>query len=89
MTSNYPPGVTGREYAIAGPDYERESDIRCPVCGGATMELGYRGDRWLSCDDQDHETTLPRDDEGPADPDATYDAERDRRMLSDEGRREG
>ena len=30
--SNYPPGVTGNEYEIAGPDYEKESDIPCPKC---------------------------------------------------------
>lgn len=27
--SNYPPGVTGNEYAIAGPDYEAEEDRDC------------------------------------------------------------
>lgn len=60
MASNYPPGVTGSEYAIAGPDYERESDTPCPYvigkgedslpCGEPTMELGYQYERWLVCD---------------------------------------
>ena len=62
--SNYHPGVTGNEYEIAGPDYERESDIPCPFivgenqrCGAATMEEAYRGDRWLVCD-KGHVTDL-------------------------------
>jgi hypothetical protein len=29
MGSNYPPGVTGREYQIAGPDYERTVKRAC------------------------------------------------------------
>lgn len=28
--SNYPPGVTGREFAIAGPDWDGEVDAVCP-----------------------------------------------------------
>ena len=33
--SNYPPGVSGREYEIAGPDREWEADQPrdCPHCG--------------------------------------------------------
>ncbi|MEI7890281.1 MAG: hypothetical protein WCI34_08215 [Actinomycetes bacterium] len=27
--SNYPPGVTGRELEIAGPDWEGEMDVKC------------------------------------------------------------
>ena len=27
--SNYPPGVTGREFAIAGPDWEGEEQRTC------------------------------------------------------------
>ena len=52
MTSfgwNYPPGVTGNEYAIAGPDYEQEADEPCPECGESMMEQGYRRERWVSC----------------------------------------
>lgn len=50
MASNYPPGVTGNEYAIAGPDYEKELDIPCPACGAeAVIEQGYQGDRWMFC----------------------------------------
>lgn len=29
--SNYPPGVTGNEYEIAGPDYERDEERECTM----------------------------------------------------------
>lgn len=32
MLSNYPPGVTGREYQIAGADWEEASRETCSVC---------------------------------------------------------
>ncbi len=58
--SNYPPGVTGFELEIAGPDYETGSDELCEVCGGQTVEWGYGGQRWLSCetDDPTHQREL-------------------------------
>lgn len=31
--SNYPPGVTGREYAISGATNEWEEERECPSCG--------------------------------------------------------
>lgn len=88
MTSNYPPGVTGNEYEIAGPDYEKETDIPCPqiaegggdVCEATTTELGFRGERWLVCL-YEHVTDLERDNE--PDPDQAYDEARDRKMLGD------
>lgn len=46
MLSNYPPGVTGNEYQIAGPDWEQEDHRYCPECGyevDGTTE-GYRGE---------------------------------------------
>ena len=48
---NYPPGVTGNEYQIAGPDYEEEVDGECPVCGNefCLVEQRYRGESWVSC----------------------------------------
>ena len=49
MSSNYPPGVTGHEYAIAGADYEKDSDEICPKCVDNMVEEGYRGDRWIIC----------------------------------------
>lgn len=36
MGSNYPPGVTGSEYEIAGPDYE---DVEQKVCGAEGVKL--------------------------------------------------
>ncbi len=85
MASNYPPGVTGNEYAIVGPDYEKDSDELCPAilwygseCQAPTMEQGYDGYRWLVCDNE-HVTDI-EDDPGD-DPDRKYDEERDRRML--------
>ena len=48
---NYPPGVTGLEFEIAGPDYEKEIEDRpCPKCGAdALMEYGYRREQWVQC----------------------------------------
>lgn len=95
MSSNYPPGVTGNEYAIAGPDYERESDIRCLVpvisgpdstgalpCGKMTMEQGYHGDRWLVCE-EGHVTDLEPFDDEP-DPDRAYDEAVERRLFGED-----
>ena len=78
---SYPPGVTGNEYAIAGPDYEREIDRPCSIfpCQGFLLELGFHGDRWLACDSCEWTTDLERIDE--PDPDRAYDEMRDRKML--------
>ncbi len=91
MNDNYPPGVTGSEHAIAGPDYEIESETRCPFvmesgwpCGAPTMEIGfYSGERWLVCYAREHVEDLEPPDPGD-DPDRKYDEERDRRILGDE-----
>ena len=50
--SNYPPGVTGNEYEIAGPDFEVEHERECPVCEAPCpgMDYGYRHDHWWVCD---------------------------------------
>jgi len=55
MMSSYPPGVTGSEYAIAGPDYEQEVDEKCPACGGSMVERDYRKSRWVSCCECDYQ----------------------------------
>lgn len=48
--SNYPPGVTGNEYQIAGPDYEEErEDISCPNGHSPCFVVGYRYERWGYC----------------------------------------
>jgi len=82
MTDSYPPGVTGNEYAIAGPDYEKESDERCPKCDEELMELGYRGERWLAC----YSTCGYTMDLPPIepDPDRAYDEARDRQMFGED-----
>lgn len=77
--SNFPPGVTGNEYEIAGSDYDKESDVPCPQCGSEdTREVGYQRDRWIYCCTCQQETTI--EDPGD-DPDRKYDEERDRKML--------
>lgn len=55
--TNYPPGVSGNEREIAGPDHERElTDEACPRCGAvALLEEGWRGDRWVSCGECGHQ----------------------------------
>jgi len=87
MASNYPDNVSGFEYQIAGPDYERESDEICEhkledgrECGAQCIEAGYSSDRWLTCSNG-HTTELPTDldDDGP-DPDAVYDRMREERF---------
>jgi hypothetical protein len=54
--SNYPPGVTGNEYAIAGPDTERDED-RDVTCGNAECDFSgtvevmvttFRRDAWCN-----------------------------------------
>ena len=60
MSSNYPPGVTGNEYEIAGPDYERDVDEECPECGGHMIEQGYRRNSWVHCMDCDYQKDLER-----------------------------
>jgi hypothetical protein len=61
MASNYPPGVSGREYEIAGPDTEREADGTCSHCGltgpGLIQTYGYS--EWFVCDACEETTDLP------------------------------
>jgi hypothetical protein len=78
--SNYPPGVTGNEYEIAGPDYERETDKPCRKCGELMMELGYRHERWLACVCG---RTVDLDVPEP-DPDRAYDEARERRLFGED-----
>ena len=51
MSNNYPPGVTGNEYEIAGPDYEIEREEECKDCGQTFIQFveGYHGREWFTC----------------------------------------
>lgn len=62
--SNYPPGVTGNEYAIAGPDHELERDAWCNECEAvmAGVEQWYRRERWWTCDTCGWTTETPQSD---------------------------
>jgi hypothetical protein len=53
MSSNYPPGVTGNELEIAGPDSEKEATEEvvcynddCALCG---EEQEVEGEEWTYC----------------------------------------
>lgn len=55
MSGNYPDGVTGNEYEIAGPDYESEEDREvecrnrdeCDFIDTLTVLVyGFEGKRW-------------------------------------------
>lgn len=82
MNSNYPSGVTGNEYEIAGPDYEHEVDAPCPDCHGhVVMEQGYRHERWLACPMCGWTTDL---EPLEFDPDRAYDEARERKLFGDE-----
>lgn len=51
--SNYPPGVTGGEFAIAGPDFETEERHWCRRCDAERDGLlyGFGPERWWVCDE--------------------------------------
>lgn len=81
----YPPGVTGNEYAIAGPDYEKETNERCPQCRERNVFiLGYQGDRWLGCASCQWSGDPPHDEYDEPDPDRAYDEARERRLFGEE-----
>ena len=60
MSSNYPPGVTGNEFEIAGPDYEQEYPTPCPKCGAEMLQQGYGYKHWVDCEN-DHQFDLNDD----------------------------
>lgn len=49
--SNYPPGVTGFEYEIGGPDSEQDEEAWCDYCGELTQGVvqGSAGNYWFIC----------------------------------------
>jgi hypothetical protein len=67
MYDNYPPGVTGREYEIAGPDDEFETDYFCPVCGSTQtgFMLTYSNFSWFNCGECDTDTDVSYEDALP------------------------
>lgn len=89
--SNYPPGVTGGEFAISGPLFEWEiPDYECPAC-----EDVVTGDAWyhpseganVQCPECDDTRTLPDEDiPGGPDEDRAYDEWKDDRLDRDRER---
>ena len=50
MSSNYPPGVSGNEYEIAGPSTEDTGDRLCPACDGSTLVQSFGVASWYVCE---------------------------------------
>ena len=76
MGWNYPPGVTGREYEIAGPDDEWESEHYCEKCEKTTMFSceSFQKQRSGICSECDSDIDL-----GHTDDDIDWDAINDQR----------
>lgn len=66
---DYPPGVTGNEYEIAGPDHEWEAERWCSNCQASTTHTcqSYGGEAWASCEvcDQTEEIEMVGPDDDP------------------------
>jgi transcription elongation factor Elf1 len=80
---DYPPGVTGNELEIAGPDWEGIEDWSCPNCdwNGKVDVSGYRGRFWTTC------PSCGLEDEWYAEEledDRAYDEWKDRQMEEEE-----
>jgi hypothetical protein len=58
--SNYPDGVTGNEYAIAGPDDEWEDELFCEKCDKTTTFgcESFQGQRSGVCSECDFDIDL-------------------------------
>jgi hypothetical protein len=80
MASNYPPGVTGSEFQIAGPDREWEVERWCETCQASTSQVGqsYRHESWFWCSVCENTEDGP-DDREPDDPDRVRDLREDAR----------
>lgn len=62
--SNYPPGVSGNEFEIAGPDYERDYEGVCAHCGAdALLALGFGSRHWIICLECDYSEDLEDSDD--------------------------
>lgn len=55
---SYPPGISGNEYEIAGPDQDGEDDRWCKDCEKETLHewARYRHDWWATCTECGRET---------------------------------
>ena len=62
---NYPPGVTGNEYAIAGPDREWEDELYCEKCEKDELFYceSYQKQRSGRCPVCDSDIDLGHDDD--------------------------
>ena len=63
--SNYPPGVTGNEYEIAGPDSEWEEDLYCAKCEKTTTFSceSFQKQRSGVCSECESDIDLGHDDD--------------------------
>ncbi len=65
----YPPGVTGNEYQIAGPDRDWEDTRTCYDCGPTEHYFeSYRGAVWATCTECGRQVDLEPDDPREDDP---------------------
>lgn len=65
MGWDYPPGVTGREYQISGPDEEWEEERECAECGSDPSVhfcQAYNGTVWTTCSVCQHVTVIEERD---------------------------
>jgi hypothetical protein len=69
MASNYPPGVTGREYQIAGADLETEESRTCSACGLTEVVIveWYDYSKWFTCEGCGAENDLSSEIPEPTD----------------------
>lgn len=73
MYDNYPPGVTGNEYQIAGADREHEAERECRECGLVQLALieEFQSSAWWFCENSEcgAENDEPVADDEPEEPD--------------------
>ena len=83
--NNYPDGVTGNEYEIAGPDSEWEEDLYCAKCEKTTTFSceSFRKQRSGLCGECDYDIDL-----GHVDDDIDWDWVADQREDLEHHRRE-
>lgn len=64
--SNYPPGVSGNEYEIAGPSWTGTVEAECEECGDAGLmdAEGHGWERWAYCENG-HVIQLPDEEYDP------------------------